>query len=192
MVMVSATSVQWLDVAAVLAAHRQIVPGGGALRSVPVRSGPGGWIRPEHGRVRRPPAEQVPRLLDDLVALLNRTDLCPVAHTAIGHAQLQLVHPFRDGSGRVGRWLLQVLPRRRGAAERIYPPMGLYFVANKEPFAAAHRAYRDGDLRAWCEFFGDAVVKCAAAAEQVLTDRSALSAPARQSQPSRQSKRSNL
>jgi len=155
-----------LDEAELLAAHRRIVPGGGAVRTSPVWVG--GRDANSAGYVG-PPADQVQRLLADLAGFLDRRDLCPVVQAAIGYAQLQFVHPFRDGNGRMGRWLLQVLPRRRGVARRVCPPMGLFFVANADVFLARLNAFRDGDAWAWCEFFGDAAVQCAGAAEQVLT-----------------------
>jgi hypothetical protein len=152
--------------AELLAAHRRIVPGGGTVRTSPI------WVGGSdlnHAGYVGPPANQVRRLLADLVGFLARDDLCPVVQAAIGYAQLQSVHPFRDGNGRMGRWLMQVVPRRRGVARRVCPPMGLFFVANADVFLARLNDFRDGDAWAWCEFFGDAVVQCAAAAEQILT-----------------------
>jgi hypothetical protein len=155
-----------LDEDVLMAAHRRIVPGGGTVRDCPVWVG---GLDLKHAGYVGPPADQVRRLLADLVGFLDRDDVCPVVQAAVAYAQLQSVHPFRDGNGRMGRWLLQVVPRRRGVARSVCPPMGLFFVANTDVFLARLNAFRDGDAWAWCEFFGDAVVQCAAAAEQVMS-----------------------
>src|SRR5262249_28838847 len=55
-----------LDVAAMLAAHRRIVPGGGAVRAGPVWVG--GGSDPNAAVFVGPPAGQVPRLLADVAA----------------------------------------------------------------------------------------------------------------------------
>ncbi|MEX5631868.1 Fic family protein [Parafrankia sp. FMc2] len=144
-------------------AHRAVVPGGGTVRSGTVWVG--GVPTPPRAEFVPPPPEDLGRLLADLGAFLMRDDLCPVAQVAIGYAQLVVIHPFRDGNGRVGRWLLQVMPRRRGLVHELVAPMGLYFLANAPAYMAAHAAFRAGDLERWCSFFGDAVIRCSAATE---------------------------
>lgn len=147
-------------------AHRAVAPGGGTPRSGTVWIG--GVPTPARAQFVPPPAEELGRLLADLAAFLARDDLCPVVQTAVGYAQLVLIHPFSDGNGRLGRWLLQVQPRRRSLVRALVAPMGLYFLAHAPAYMAAHAAYRDGDLDRWCAFFGDAMVRCSAAAEQAV------------------------
>lgn len=77
------------------------------------------------------------------------------------HGELLLIHPFRDGNGRVSRWLNDLLLIQRG-----YPPMayGLAGSGSKE----RRRAYLSGVRRAYvCEyeplvdFFRDALARSA-------------------------------
>ena len=146
-------------------AHRAVLPGGGAMRTAPV------WVgasAPGRAQFVPPPVEELGRLLADLTVFLARDDLCPVAQVAIGYAQLMVIHPFRDGNGRVGRWLLQVQPRRRGLVAHLVAPLGLYFFANSPAFIAAHAAYRDGDVAGWCAFVDEAVHRCAEAATKII------------------------
>src|SRR4029077_802647 len=60
------------------------------------------------------PEDDVPRLLEDLLAFMARTDVTPVAQAALAHAQFETIHPFEDGNGRVGRILIHLILRRRG------------------------------------------------------------------------------
>jgi hypothetical protein len=155
-----------LDVAALRRAHRRIVPGGGTNRKGLV------WIgavpSPARAVFVPPPPGEIDRLLADLASFLGRDDLCPIAQTAIAFAQLELVHPFADGNGRLGRWLVQVVLRRRGVVGTLAPPLGLYLASNAGAFAAAHRAYRDGAVDRWCAFVADGLVAVAATARQLL------------------------
>src|SRR5262245_29241739 len=66
------------------------------------------WIgrtAPPHAHLVPPPPDKVPRFVDDLVEFVNRDDVDAVSQAAIAHAQFEIVHPFADGNGRVGRVL---------------------------------------------------------------------------------------
>jgi hypothetical protein len=115
-----------------------------------------------------PPAAALDGLVDDLVAFLARTDLCPVAQALVAYARLEHVHPFADGNGRVGRWLVQVVLRRRGVARVLVPPIGLVLAANPGGLFPAHRAFREGDIDAWCAFAGAALTNAATRAAALL------------------------
>lgn len=55
-----------------------------------------------------PAARHVPKLMENLISYMNdpRDDLQPLVHTAIVHAQMETIHPFDDGNGRIGRMLI--------------------------------------------------------------------------------------
>ncbi|KAI3473457.1 hypothetical protein Pfo_031659 [Paulownia fortunei] len=57
--------------------------------------------RPAARSTSRRPPEEVPALLDDLIAFSNRDDVEPVTQAAIAHAQFESIHPFTDGNGRI-------------------------------------------------------------------------------------------
>jgi Fic family protein len=100
-----------------------------------------------------PPPAQVPALLDDLVAFVNREDLPAVVQAAIAHAQFETIHPFSDGNGRVGRCLIQVVLRRRGLAPTLIPPVSLVLAANPKAYIRGLTDYRQGAIAAWCSSF---------------------------------------
>ncbi len=104
-----------------------------------------------------PPAAEVPALLDDLCAFINRDDLLAVAQAAIAHAQFETVHPFGDGNGRVGRCLIHVVLRRRGVAVRYVPPVSVILATNASAYIAGLTDYREGDVAGWCGLFAAAL-----------------------------------
>ena len=59
-----------------------------------------------------PPASQVPRLMQDLLQWLADTDAHPLIASAAFHYELEFIHPFSDGNGRMGRlWQSLILSR---------------------------------------------------------------------------------
>lgn len=59
-----------------------------------------------------PPAGQVPGLMKDLLAWLERTDAHPLVAGCVFHYELEFIHPFTDGNGRMGRlWQTLILSR---------------------------------------------------------------------------------
>ena len=108
-----------------------------------------------------PPAEEVPGLLDDLCQFMDRDDLSPVAQAAIAHAQFELIHPFGDGNGRVGRCLIQVLLRRRGLAPRFLPPISIVLGSGKDVYISGIEAFRTGSVDEWVAYFARATESAA-------------------------------
>jgi len=59
-----------------------------------------------------PPAARVPGLMKDLLAWLKRTDAHPLVASSVLHYELEFIHPFADGNGRLGRlWQTLILSR---------------------------------------------------------------------------------
>ena len=94
-----------------LAAHRLLMAGliGGAGR---FRPGAVGIAK--RGRIVHiaPPADRVPGLVKDLLVWLKRTADHPLVAGCVVHYELEFIHPFPDGNGRLGRlWQSLVLSR---------------------------------------------------------------------------------
>ncbi len=122
---------------------------------------------PRNAEFVPPPEDEVPRLLEDLVAFIGRDDLSPIAQAAICHAQFETIHPFADGNGRVGRALVQVVLRRRGLAPRFVPPVSVILATNRRRYVGGLTAYRDGQVDAWCGFFARALQDAATESEEL-------------------------
>ena len=127
----------------------------GDYRSVNVSKGGFVW----------PPAFLVAQNMGNLESgLLRRHTPCrpkPLAEVARNiaevHAELLLVHPFREGNGRLARWLADLMALQAGAPAPDYPFDGRAGVAEKAKYIAA---VKEGYLRryeALTGFFLDAL-----------------------------------
>lgn len=178
-----------LSTEAIEAIHREIavVPPlariAGQLREEPSWIG---GVDPSVAEYVGPPAAEVPGLLDDLCAFMNREDISPVAQAAIAHAQFETIHPFGDGNGRVGRCLIQVLFRRRGLAPRLLAPISIVLGSNKDAYISGMEAFRKGAIDGWVRYFAEATELAALSSrelseevEGLQSDWRALLAPVR-------------
>ena len=51
-----------------------------------------------------PPAARVPYLMDDLFSFLKNSEIHPLIRSCVFHYELEFIHPFQDGNGRIGRF----------------------------------------------------------------------------------------
>ncbi|MEZ5202964.1 MAG: Fic family protein [Acidimicrobiales bacterium] len=101
----------------------------------------------------RPPHEmQV--ALSDLERFLHEDSLPLLVQLAIAHYQFEVIHPFLDGNGRIGRLLIPLLLTVRGAL----PQPLLYLSAYFEQYRSEYYDHllitsQSGDLMPWLAFF---------------------------------------
>jgi Fic family protein len=118
-----------------------------------------GWIggtSPFDAHLVTPPPDDVPALVDDLLAFVNRDEIDAVSQAAIAHAQFEIIHPFADGNGRVGRILVAwILVRRLSLVTP--PPVSTRIAADVGGYSAGLVQFRSGDHNAWVRWFADAV-----------------------------------
>ena len=69
-----------------------------------------------------PPADRVPYLVKDLFQWLKKTELHPLLAAAVVHYEIEFIHPFADGNGRIGR-LWQTLVLSAWKPQLAYLPM---------------------------------------------------------------------
>ncbi len=125
-----------------LEVHRRLLAGtrlrehGGRIRTVQNWIGGSGY-NPCSAVFVPPPPEEVPALLDDLLAFCNDDGLPALVQAAIAHAQFETIHPFVDGNGRAGRALLHLILRRRGIATHFLPPVSLVLATWAEDYVTA-------------------------------------------------------
>ena len=103
-----------------------------------------------------PPPELVPELMDDLCSFTARDDLPTVLQAAIAHAQFETIHPFTDGNGRIGRIVILLVLRRRGATPQLVPPISLVLLAHQQAYVDALQDYRLTSRTPWFSLFIDA------------------------------------
>ncbi|MBA2609253.1 MAG: Fic family protein [Actinobacteria bacterium] len=140
--------------------HRTLMTGSPTpARHVGVLRDEQGWIggtSPLDAHLVTPPPEEVPALLADLVDYVSRDDIDPVSQAAVAHAQFEIIHPFADGNGRVGRVLIAwVLVRRLAIVTP--PPVSASIAADVGGYGAGLVLFRLGDHNTWVRWFADAV-----------------------------------
>ena len=129
-----------------------------------------GWIggtSPLDAHLVTPPPDEVPALVDDLVAYVNRDDVDPVSQAAIAHAQFEIIHPFADGNGRVGRVLVAwILVRRLSLVTP--PPVSTRIAADVGGYGSGLVLFRMGDHNAWVRWFAEAVSGAGRAQQELV------------------------
>jgi hypothetical protein len=129
-----------------------------------------GWIggtSPLDVHLVTPPPAEVPALVDDLIAYVNRDDVDPVSQAAIAHAQLEVIHPFADGNGRVGR-VLVVWALVRRLALVTPPPVSARIAADVGGYGSGLVLFRLGDHNAWVRWFAEAVSGAGRAQQELI------------------------
>jgi Fic family protein len=152
--------------------HRTIMTGSPTPeRYVGVIRNEQGWIGghdPTDAHLVTPPPDELNTLLNDLVHYINREDLDPVAQAGIAHAQFEIIHPFADGNGRVGRVLVAwILTRRLSLVTP--PPVSVAIAADVGGYASGLVLYRLGQHDTWVQWFADAVRRGGHAQRQLVS-----------------------
>ena len=78
---------------------------------------------------------------------------------AIVHAELLLIHPFRDGNGRLARWLADLMALQAGRPAPDYPFVGPHGRRLQEAYLPAVQAGYLADYDLLTRFFADALAR---------------------------------
>lgn len=114
------------------------------------------------GRVARmaPPDKQVPKLMGDLFSFISsdRTTL-PLVKACIFHYELEFVHPFEDGNGRIGRLWQQLLLMRASPVFEFVPIESLIHRNQKKYYEALEKSDIKGESTDFIEFSLEMILK---------------------------------
>lgn len=151
--------------------HRILMAGGPTPeRYVGVIRDEQGWIggtSPLDAHLVTPPPAELARLLEDLAGYANRDDVDPIVQASVTHAQFEVIHPFGDGNGRVGRILVSwVLVRR--LALLTAPPVSVRVAADVGGYTAGLTQFRYGMLDEWVRWFADTVSGAGQAQQELV------------------------
>lgn len=107
-----------------------------------------------------PPApEDLPAAMKDLEGFMATTHRDTIVQTAMAHAQFELLHPFLDGNGRVGRILIPLLLFSKGLIARPTFYISEYFEEHRQAYCGGLDAISEkGAWHDWVKFFLQAVV----------------------------------
>ena len=81
---------------------------------------------------------------------INKTKLHPLIVAAYFHSGFELIHPFIDGNGRVGRLLMNFILHKNG-----YPMINIPNTRKLEYYKALEEAQVNGHLREFVKFLFD-------------------------------------
>lgn len=124
------------------------------------------WIGPKGCSIKEatyvPPSPlRLQDHLDQFERWIQQDDgsIDPIVKAALLHAQFEMIHPFDDGNGRIGRLLipLYLTQIKNLVSPSLY--ISAYFERNREEYT--HRlaqVSQKGDWRGWIVFFLEAVV----------------------------------
>ncbi len=160
-----------LTVGSLLGWHRTLMTGSSTpAQHVGVLRTEQGWIggtSPLDAHLVTPPPDEVPALVKDLIAYVNRDDIDPVSQAAIAHAQFEVIHPFADGNGRVGRVLVAWIFVRRLSLVTP-PPVSARIAADVGGYGSGLVLFRMGDHNAWVRWFAEAVSGAGRAQQELV------------------------
>lgn len=117
-----------------------------------------GGTRPGNALFVPPPAAALPECLRSFERFLNDEPEVtpPLLKAALAHVQLETIHPFLDGNGRLGRLLivLQLVADRVLREPMLYP--SLFFKAHRPLYYELLNEVRlHGDWERWLDFFAE-------------------------------------
>ena len=128
-----------------------------------------GGTRPGNAVFVPPPPTQVPALLADLERFIHdtRPTLPPLVRIGLVHVQLETIHPFLDGNGRIGRLLIAALMEQWGLLSEPLVYVSAYLKQHQTEYYRRLSAVRtDGDWEGWVAFFLEGVARAADIAER--------------------------
>jgi len=139
-----------------LKAHKILLKGLG--RNGQFRTGAVGVFK--EGQVSHvgPPAKQVPRLVQNLFSFLKMEKQTPwLIKACVFHYELEFIHPFEDGNGRMGRLWQQTLLMKQSPLFEFISVETLIHKKKKQYYKVLEQCDREGELTAFIEFSLDLI-----------------------------------
>lgn len=121
------------------------------------------WIGPygclvEQATFVPPNPLQLPDFLQAWEQYLDSDDVDFLLQTAVMHAQFELLHPFKDGNGRIGRILIPLFLYQKKTLSQPMFYLSEYLESHRDEYYARLKAISaEGDWNGWIAFFLQAV-----------------------------------
>jgi Fic family protein len=113
----------------------------------------------EQARFVPPNPIQLPDHLQAWERYLDSDDADFLLQTAVVHAQFELLHPFKDGNGRIGRILIPLFLYQKKALSQPMFYLSEYLENNREEYYQRLNAIAtDDDWNGWIAFFLQAIL----------------------------------
>ena len=124
-----------------------------------------GEFRKEKVRVGARYFPPEPQYVEDLMSDLEKyihseTNTSPMVKIAVTHAQFEIIHPFSDGNGRIGRLLIPFLMREYKLIDDVSYFISQYFEQHRnEYYNSLENITKRKDWDGWINFFLQSVVE---------------------------------
>jgi Fic family protein len=99
-----------------------------------------------------PPAKRVPLLMANLFTFITKNDAPPLIKACVFHYEVEFIHPFSDGNGRIGRLWQHALLCAHSAVFAHVPAESLIKVRQGAYYAALSRSDKAGDATPFISF----------------------------------------
>lgn len=106
------------------------------------------------------PPQEIAGRLDNLLQYMRQPEdsLPLLVQLAISHYQFEVIHPFNDGNGRVGRMLIPLILKQWGRLDTPILYLSEYLERHRDEYIdSLHRISTHGSWQAWISFFLRAV-----------------------------------
>ena len=114
----------------------------------------------EQARFIPPNPMLVDEFMEDLVKFIQTDFADPIVQLAIVHAQFEIIHPFRDGNGRIGRLLIPLFLYSKKILSRPMFYISEYLESHrKEYYDQLFFVTEKNDWQGWIEFFINAAIE---------------------------------
>lgn len=138
----------------------------GELRTSQVRIGGTGY---HDASYIPPPVPQMTEALNDLELYLNGSGEPALIQAAYAHAQFEMIHPYFDGNGRVGRLLILLILKRHDLLSQPLLNMSWYFKQYQTEYYERLRLISEtDDWKGWTRFFLRGVREVAGRSASIL------------------------
>lgn len=113
-----------------------------------------GGTRPGNALFVPPPLEYLNDCLTDFERFLHDESLPTLIKAGLAHVQIETIHPFLDGNGRLGRLLITLLLCANNKLDAPILYLSLYLKQNRHTYYELLQEVREsGTWETWLEFF---------------------------------------
>ena len=92
-----------------------------------------------------PHHEHLDAYMEQFVMFCNRRDIHPLVQAAFAHAYFEVIHPFEDGNGRIGRILIQRILKETLFLEHVHVPFSVGIVKDTARYVSALDDFKKGE-----------------------------------------------
>ena len=119
-----------------------------------------------------PPFGNVPYLMKDLFEYLKKSDEIELVKSCVFHYEMEFIHPFEDGNGRVARALTEMaLAQDENLSTRYYSLSSQIMAERDDYYRILERTTKgEGDITDWVEWFLECMSRAFRSSNRLLAN----------------------